>query len=289
MFIGSFVCAYFFCVICCDHCTVCFIMPGNRKPAGARRGSSERKSRSRSPSKNCMQSTGNLGSSRVILCQPKNMTTKEFCDLVQRRFKKNPSIYHKFGQIVKQLGMMSDPLDRLELVKQMITLFDGHPDLILNMNPFLPEEYCIEIQNDAVVIKVFEQFGEASLVDTGHSRPMEDSHAPVSELGTSVPSISYIMNVKKVFADRPEVYTTFMALLKHYHSKKADELHTINRIVALFKTRPDLVLGFNDFLPPGYSLHMYEKSGYVLEYPNPEGVGTLKVKIRIDEKQKKKK
>jgi histone deacetylase complex regulatory component SIN3 len=218
------------------------------------------------------------------------MSSKEFCDLVQRRFKNHPTIYRKFGDFLKRISACDDPLDRLEMVKQLITLFDGHPDLVLNINQFLPDEYCIEIQHDAVVIKVFEQFGQATLVDTGHGRNVDnDPHRPLPAMATSVPSIGYIMNVKKAYADNPDVYSAFMGVLKHFHCKKSDELSTVNKVVALFRTRPDLVLGFNEFLPPGFSIHMYEKSGYVVEYPNETDGTKSRVKISVDAKMQEKK
>ena len=219
----------------------------------------------------------------------RTMSTKEYCKVVQTRFKNNPAVYRRFGQIIQELRNLHESADRLEMVKQLITLFDGHQDLILNMNAFLPEEYCIEMQDDAVVIKVFEQFGETTLVDTGHSRTLtnpNNSHSHVASLGTSVESIGYIVHVKKAYEDKPQVYSSFIGLLQEFHSKKVDELATIHRVVALFKTRPDLVLGFNEFLPPGYSIHMYEKSGYVIEHPSKDGDGVNRVRIMINDKHK---
>ncbi|ELT99328.1 hypothetical protein CAPTEDRAFT_222624 [Capitella teleta] len=256
----------------------------NRKPVGRRTVAAKKISAGKAT-----QQQHRLGSSRVVVCEPCDMTTKQFCDLVQRRFKNNPAIYRRFGEILQRLPAVSASLERLDLVKQLITLFDGHPDLVLNMNQFLPNEYCIEIQHDAVVIKVFEEFGQAGLVDTGHGRSITDPSKPLPSLGTSVPSIAYIMNVKKAYADDPNVYSAFMGVLKHYHSKKANELSTVNQVVGLFRTRPDLVLGFNEFLPPGFSIHMYEKSGYVVEYPNEAEGGVARVKIGVGAKAERKK
>lgn len=218
------------------------------------------------------------------------MSTKEYCKLVQKRFKRRPAVYQRFLHILQGIKTYEDSNDRLEMVKQLIALFDGHPDLILNVNTFLPEEYSIEMQNDAVVIKVSEQYGQAGLVDTGHSRTLNNPDVPphrvVPSLGTSAESLGYIVNVKKACAGNKEDYKRFTQVLKDYHSKKVDELNTIHRVVSLFQTHPELVLGFNEFLPSGYEIHMYEKSGYVIQYPNKEDGTVSKVHIMIENRHK---
>jgi hypothetical protein len=47
----------------------------------------------------------------------------------------------------------------------------------------------------------------------------------------------------------------------------AGELETIREVVTLLRTRPQLVLAFNDFLPDGYRIRMFDESAYVIEYP----------------------
>lgn len=52
--------------------------------------------------------------------------------------------------------------------------------------------------------------------------------------------------------------------------EEANELETIRQVVTLLRSRPHLVLGFNDFLPPGFRIRMFDRSGYVIEHPRPE-------------------
>jgi hypothetical protein len=47
----------------------------------------------------------------------------------------------------------------------------------------------------------------------------------------------------------------------------AGELETIREVVTLLRNRPQLVLAFNDFLPDGYRIRMFDESAYVIEYP----------------------
>jgi len=52
----------------------------------------------------------------------------------------------------------SNGADRMELIEKMITSLDGNRLLISELGIVLPTEYIIEIQQDAVVIKVNQLF-----------------------------------------------------------------------------------------------------------------------------------
>jgi len=54
----------------------------------------------------------------------------------------------------------------------------------------------------------------------------------------------------------------------------------VRQIVSLLRTRPQLVLDLNALLPDGYRIRMYDRSGYVIEFPDDVGgVGTLTVAV----------
>jgi len=50
--------------------------------------------------------------------------------------------------------------------------------------------------------------------------------------------------------------------------------------VTLLRTRPQLVLNFNQLLPDGYRIRMFDRSAYVIEYPDVvSGVARLTVPV----------
>ena len=195
---------------------------------------------------------------------------KRFVQLVKDTFHDRPKIYKKFVHILSQVQYAD--ADKLDLIKRVITLFDGYPHLIMGFNAFIPGDYSIEIQEDAVVIKVLESVGNLSHIDTGHFRKYERQDlvstldAGLDVAGASDDTIEYIQRVKEMYADEPVRYNKFKEVLKELHSKKVDEIETIHRIVRLFHKYPHLIVGFNRYLPKGYHIEMHSES-YDVEYP----------------------
>lgn len=199
-----------------------------------------------------------------------------FIKLVKDTFQHDPAVYKKFVHIVSQIQFADT--DKLELVKQVILLFDGYPHLILGFNAFLPSDYFIEIQNDVVIIKIFQSAGNLAHTDTGHVRSYDPSSRQLkvsSSLSCERDAMSYIQQVKKMYADEPHTYKKFREILKDYHSKKVEEVETIRRIVSLFHKYPYLIEGFSAFLPRGYHIYMHDHT-YDIEYPGDhEGEVTI--------------
>lgn len=69
-------------------------------------------------------------------------------------------------------------------------------------------------------------------------------------------ALSYLDQVKNRFANDPEIYNKFLDIMKEFKSQSIDTLGVINRVSQLLHEHPDLVLGFNAFLPPGYRIEM---------------------------------
>ena len=107
---------------------------------------------------------------------------------------------------------------------------------------------------------------------SGGGRPTVDVH-PVAD------TVNYVTDVKRALASQPQVYRQFVHVLQRYHDQCRDAapdrlrdlLHSVRQIVSLLRTRPQLVLGFNEFLPDGYRIRMFDRSGYVIEYPDAAG------------------
>ncbi|KAJ0056818.1 hypothetical protein NL108_018215, partial [Boleophthalmus pectinirostris] len=66
-------------------------------------------------------------------------------------------------------------------------------------------------------------------------------------------ALSYLDQVKLQFGNQPQVYNDFLDIMKEFN---IDTPGVINRVSQLFKGHPDLIMGFNTFLPPGYKIEV---------------------------------
>jgi len=102
------------------------------------------------------------------------------------------------------------------------------------------------------------------------------------DVGQLDDSVNYVMDVKRALASQPDVYRQFVEVVQRYHDQRHDQLdlQSIRQIVSLLRTRPQLVLSFNEFLPDGYRIRMFDRSGYVIEYPDAvSGVARLTIAV----------
>ena len=67
-------------------------------------------------------------------------------------------------------------------------------------------------------------------------------------------ALSYLDLVKVRFQDQPEVYNRFLDIMKDFKSQAIDTPGVIERVSTLFNGHPQLIEGFNTFLPPGYRI-----------------------------------
>ncbi|KAF2836568.1 hypothetical protein M501DRAFT_996774 [Patellaria atrata CBS 101060] len=67
-------------------------------------------------------------------------------------------------------------------------------------------------------------------------------------------ALSYLDQVKVQFADHPDVYNKFLDIMKDFKSGAIDTPGVIERVSNLFAGHPNLIQGFNTFLPPGYKI-----------------------------------
>lgn len=62
--------------------------------------------------------------------------------------------------------------------------------------------------------------------------------------------------MKNRFADRKEVYDTFLDIMKEFKAQRIDTSGVIARVKDLFRGHRELILGFNTFLPKGYEIEL---------------------------------
>uniref|UniRef100_A0A674NST4 Paired amphipathic helix protein Sin3a n=1 Tax=Takifugu rubripes TaxID=31033 RepID=A0A674NST4_TAKRU len=90
-----------------------------------------------------------------------------------------------------------------------------------------------------------------------HSKPSGPRWSSPSQPSSSVEdALSYLDQVKLQFGNQPQVYNDFLDIMKEFKSQSIDTPGVISRVSQLFKGHPDLIMGFNTFLPPGYKIEV---------------------------------
>ncbi|XP_063699111.1 paired amphipathic helix protein Sin3a isoform X2 [Culicoides brevitarsis] len=91
-------------------------------------------------------------------------------------------------------------------------------------------------------------------------------------------ALSYLDEVKFKFGNQPQVYNDFLDIMKEFKSQSIDTPGVIQRVSNLFKGHPQLIVGFNTFLPPGYKIEVqatdneYQVS---VSMPSPSGGNSI--------------
>ena len=121
--------------------------------------------------------------------------------------------------------------------------------------------------------------------DSARRRPPQPPGAPPT---AATGSVGYVLQVKDALAGDPAAYRKFTALMQRYHDQRSrsgvprdqnttsGDLEALRDVVFLLRMRPNLVLGFNDFVTDGYRIRMFDSSAYVIEHPG----GILRVPVR---------
>ncbi|XP_022862949.1 paired amphipathic helix protein Sin3-like 2 [Olea europaea var. sylvestris] len=76
---------------------------------------------------------------------------------------------------------------------------------------------------------------------------------------TTNDALSYLKEVKDMFQDEREKYDRFLDVMKDFKGQKIDTAGVIGRVKELFKGHPNLILGFNTFLPKGYEITLTDE------------------------------
>ncbi|EPY49396.1 SIN3 family co-repressor Pst3 [Schizosaccharomyces cryophilus OY26] len=84
---------------------------------------------------------------------------------------------------------------------------------------------------------------------SSNSRPLDVNDA-----------LSYLEMVRYYFSEKREVYNQFLEIMRDFKSQSLDTLGVINRVASLFNGYPQLIEGFNTFLPSGYKIEVHTDS-----------------------------
>ncbi|XP_048001853.1 LOW QUALITY PROTEIN: paired amphipathic helix protein Sin3a [Leguminivora glycinivorella] len=87
-------------------------------------------------------------------------------------------------------------------------------------------------------------------------------------------ALSYLDLVKYKFNTQPQVYNDFLDIMKEFKSQTIDTPGVITRVSNLFKGHPELIVGFNTFLPPGYKIEVQSNGQVSVSMPSPTGLNS---------------
>ncbi|XP_053206939.1 paired amphipathic helix protein Sin3a-like isoform X2 [Panonychus citri] len=85
-------------------------------------------------------------------------------------------------------------------------------------------------------------------------------------------ALSYLDQVKFKFNNQPQVYNDFLDIMKEFKSQSIDTPGVIQRVSNLFRGHPELIVGFNTFLPPGYKIEMQSNDQVNVSMPSSTSI-----------------
>lgn len=88
-------------------------------------------------------------------------------------------------------------------------------------------------------------------------------------------ALSYLEQVKFQFNSRPDVYNHFLDIMKDFKSQAIDTPGVIERVSTLFRGYPNLIQGFNTFLPQGYRIECSANPDEPIRVTTPMGSSTV--------------
>ncbi|PVU95697.1 hypothetical protein BB561_001661 [Smittium simulii] len=89
-------------------------------------------------------------------------------------------------------------------------------------------------------------------------------------------ALSYLDLVKFQFQKQPEIYNRFLGIMKDFKSNEIDTPGVIERVSTLFRGHPQLIRGFNTFLPPGYLIECSENPSEPVTVISPSSKHKIK-------------
>ncbi|XP_073125861.1 paired amphipathic helix protein Sin3-like 2 isoform X2 [Henckelia pumila] len=94
---------------------------------------------------------------------------------------------------------------------------------------------------------------------TGGSGIGASTAAASTQKLTATDALTYLKIVKDMFLDQKEKYDRFLDAMKDFKAQRIDTAGVITRVKELFKGYPNLILGFNTFLPKGYEITLTDE------------------------------
>lgn len=147
---------------------------------------------------------------------------------------------------------MCGSLTTVDVINTVKILFDGHPDLLVGFNQFLPPGHKLETDQASADSNPTEVSGTTVQQPQAVGEPSEAAAAPKSQAAVDFSDArDFVKRVKTKFAETPTIYKQFLELLHQYHKKDLTIDQVYASIHVLFTGHEDLQNDFKKFLPAG--------------------------------------
>ena len=160
-----------------------------------------------------------------VLCKGSSgrVSQQDYLRRVKRVLRNQKAVYDEFLRLARELR--DSELDFMSTIEQMITLLDGHHQLTVDLTALLPTGYEIEIQQDAVVVKVYELDDHVHIADTGHCRRVDTRS---TEHSRTIDTTEHIRIVDTENTGRNRTIDTSAGRMKTVNTSKVGRYRTVN-------------------------------------------------------------
>lgn len=120
-----------------------------------------------------------------------------------------------------------------------------------------------------VVPKVETETQDKEKIQSVSTTASDDKSSPIAQNLNVMDALTYLDQTKKGLENKPYLYHRFLEIMKEFkNNKDLDTLSVIQRVTSLFRSYPNLIMGFNPFLPEGYHINL---SGDSVHVDTPSG------------------
>eukprot|EP00002_Diphylleia_rotans_P027626 TRINITY_DN5549_c0_g1_i9.p1 TRINITY_DN5549_c0_g1~~TRINITY_DN5549_c0_g1_i9.p1 ORF type:complete len:1063 (-),score=209.23 TRINITY_DN5549_c0_g1_i9:1171-4359(-) len=165
-------------------------------------------------------------------------------------FHDQPWVYTSFLDSMKELKSQS--IDTIGIIQRIKELFNGHRDLIIGFNRFLPQGFFIDVEDTNVSVS-----REISPPENDHTAPQ--GNGVEYELATNL-----LKAIKTRFIHQPSVYATFIDILQSFQADNAILQDVYDKVASLFVDHQDLLQRFQRLFPRFDDQGETPKAGHVL-------------------------
>ncbi|CAF2096990.1 unnamed protein product [Brassica napus] len=143
-----------------------------------------------------------------------------YVSAVRNTFHDDIGKYETFLEVMKDFKAQRD--DHNGVIKRIKVLFNGHNDLILGFNTFLPKKYTITL-------------------------PLEEEK-PKTRVGFQ-DAFGFVTKIKARFSSDEHAYKRFLDIMEMYRKERKSIIDVYEEVTILFKGHDDLLVEFLNFLP----------------------------------------
>ena len=194
-----------------------------------------------------------------------------YLDEVKYQCQNTPEVYTKFMDIM--IEFKSANIDTPGVIKRVAELFEGHPQLMVGFDTFLPPGFAIKVGSGQVIItensgdgttttrehKIVLRVGANHVQGEQQQQQQQQAADPASTNSPPTPehnhAIQYVDKIKRRFEKNPQVYKDFLEILHTYQKEHKSIGAVYHEAAKLFKRQPDLLAEFAQFLPEAAPEH----------------------------------